>query len=250
MDAVLPTGTRSVVFVDKGSGKLEPRFIRVGRSFTQADANGEASYDEVLDGLSEGERVVSSANFLIDAESRIQGALKTWDEESGAKEGSEKSKSESQPPPVSQKTVPALGAILGAYHGIHQLLADDQVNGVAGRAVTLRSSIRELIASTPEFMKEEAYRSALTKVRRSAEGFDARNLEDAREQFGFLSADLIAFLKRCAMPMDHPLYIVTCSMWKESPAQWVQATPKVRNPFLGSQMPECGQIDGQLQALR
>jgi len=98
VDAVLPTGARSVVFVDKGSGNLEPRFIRVGRSFTQADANGEASYDEVLDGLSEGERVVSSANFLIDAESRIQGALKTWNEESGAKEGSDKSKSMSQPP--------------------------------------------------------------------------------------------------------------------------------------------------------
>jgi len=236
VDAVLPTGARSVVFVDKGSGKLEPRFIRVGRSFTQADANGEASYDEVLDGLSEGERVVNSANFLIDAESRIQGALKTWDEESGAKEGSEKSKSESRPPPFSQKAVPALGAILGAYHGIHELLANDQVNGVAERAVTLRSSIRQLIASTPELMKEEAYRCAVTKVRRSAEGFDARNLEDARAQFGFLSADLIAFLKRYSAPMDHPLYIVTCSMWKESPAQWLQETPKVKNPFLGNQM--------------
>jgi hypothetical protein len=85
VDAVLPTGSRSLVFVDKGSGKLEPRFIRVGRSFTQIDANGEASYDEVLDGLSQGERVVSSANFLIDAESRIQGALKTWDDESETK---------------------------------------------------------------------------------------------------------------------------------------------------------------------
>jgi membrane fusion protein, copper/silver efflux system len=51
VDAVLPTGSRSLVFVDRGSGKLEPRFIRVGRSFTQTDANGEASYDEVLDGL-------------------------------------------------------------------------------------------------------------------------------------------------------------------------------------------------------
>ena len=143
-----------------------------------------------------------------------------------------------------------MGAILGAYHGIHELLANDQVNGVAERAVTLRSSIRQLIASTPELMKEEAYRCAVTKVRRSAEGFDARNLEDARAQFGFLSADLIAFLKRYSAPMDHPLYIVTCSMWKESPAQWLQETPKVKNPFLGNQMPECGQIDGQLQALK
>jgi membrane fusion protein, copper/silver efflux system len=85
VDAVLPTGNRSLVFVDKGSGKLEPRFIHVGRSFSHNDANGESSYMEVLDGLSEGERVVSSANFLIDAESRIQGALKTWEDTSETK---------------------------------------------------------------------------------------------------------------------------------------------------------------------
>src|ERR1700746_3143416 len=61
IDAVLPTGSRSLVFVDKGAGKLEPRFIRVGRSFSQTDANGgEASYDAVLKGLSAGGQVVSS----------------------------------------------------------------------------------------------------------------------------------------------------------------------------------------------
>jgi Cu(I)/Ag(I) efflux system membrane fusion protein len=64
VDAVLPTGSRSLVFVDKGGGKLEPRFIRVGRSFSQSDSNGgEANYDEVLEGLSEGEHVVGSAIF-------------------------------------------------------------------------------------------------------------------------------------------------------------------------------------------
>ena len=36
------------------------------------------SVTEVLSGLKEGERVVASANFLIDAESKIQGALKSW----------------------------------------------------------------------------------------------------------------------------------------------------------------------------
>src|SRR5215470_8469415 len=107
VDAVLPTGSRSLVFVDKGAGKLEPRFIRVGRSFTQSDTDGEASYDEVLEGLSEGERVVSSANFLIDAESRIQGALKTWDVESEPKEKSPASPSQSPKAPLGQSAVPA-----------------------------------------------------------------------------------------------------------------------------------------------
>jgi len=56
--------------VDKGGGKLEPRFIEVGGKFGDVYS--------VASGLKEDERVVSSANFLIDAESKVQGALKSW----------------------------------------------------------------------------------------------------------------------------------------------------------------------------
>src|ERR1700730_18346749 len=251
VDAVLPTGSRSLVFVDRGSGKLEPRYIRVGRSFTQTDANGEASYDEVLGGLSEGERVVSSANFLIDAESRIQGALKTWDDESETKEKkSPPTPAQSPKMSLGQDAVPAFQSILGAYEGIHESLAKDQIDGVAAQAHALRGAIAQLISLTPDLMKDEAYRKALTKLQDTTKEFDADNLEDARAQFGFFSADLIAFLKLYSAPIDHPLYTITCPMWKESPAQWLQTTPQVKNPFLGKQMPDCGQVNGPLQALK
>ena len=72
VSAVMPTGSRSLVFIDKGEGKIEPRFIQLGGRFGE-------SY-EVRDGLKEGERVVASANFLIDAESKVQGAVKTFQE--------------------------------------------------------------------------------------------------------------------------------------------------------------------------
>jgi Cu(I)/Ag(I) efflux system membrane fusion protein len=68
--AVIPTGSKFIVFVDHGGGKLEPRQIEIG-------IHSGDNY-EVLSGLNEGDRVVSSASFLIDAESRIQGVLKTW----------------------------------------------------------------------------------------------------------------------------------------------------------------------------
>src|SRR6266404_1593819 len=251
VDAVLPTGSRSLVFVDRGSGKLEPRFIQVGRSFTQTDAGGEASYDEVLEGLSEGERVVSSANFLIDAESRIQGALKTWDDESETKEKkSPATPAQSQKMSLGQNAVSAFQSILGAYDRIHESLAKDQIDGVAVQADALRGAIAQLISLTPDLMKDEAYRKAVTKLQDTTKEFDADNLEDARAQFGFFSADLIAFLKVYPAPIDHPLYAITCPMWKESPAQWLQGTPQVKNPFLGKQMPDCGQVSGPLQALK
>ena len=68
--AVLPTGKHNIIFVDKGGGKLEPRFIEIGRKF--------GDYYEVRSGLKETERVVTSANFLIDAEAKVQGALRSW----------------------------------------------------------------------------------------------------------------------------------------------------------------------------
>ncbi len=68
--AVVPTGDKYIVFVDHGGGKFEPREIEIGAH--------SGDYDEVLSGLNAGDRIISSANFLIDAESRIQGVLKTW----------------------------------------------------------------------------------------------------------------------------------------------------------------------------
>ena len=77
-DAVLPTGSRMLVFVDKGSGRLESRFIQVGRQFLDSAKPSPERYYQVISGLQEGERVVSSANFLIDAEAQIQGIIKDF----------------------------------------------------------------------------------------------------------------------------------------------------------------------------
>jgi Cu(I)/Ag(I) efflux system membrane fusion protein len=70
VSAVLPTGQRNIAFLDKGEGKLEPRFLELGRKY--------GDIYELKSGLNEGERVVNSANFLIDAEAKVQGALKSW----------------------------------------------------------------------------------------------------------------------------------------------------------------------------
>lgn len=79
-DAVLPTGSRGLVFVDKGGGKLEPRFVQLVREFSDTEDPKQRRYYQIKSGLNEAERVVSSANFLIDAESQLQGALKDFEQ--------------------------------------------------------------------------------------------------------------------------------------------------------------------------
>jgi membrane fusion protein, copper/silver efflux system len=68
--AVIDSGERQVVLVAKGAGRFEPRPVKLGR-------RGEG-YVEVLDGVSAGEEVVTSATFLIDAESNLRAALRAF----------------------------------------------------------------------------------------------------------------------------------------------------------------------------
>ncbi|HXF14116.1 MAG TPA: efflux RND transporter periplasmic adaptor subunit [Terriglobales bacterium] len=64
---VLQSGTRQITFVDHGSGNLEPRDVTLGAHVGDDFI--------ILKGLKAGERVVTSANFLIDSESQLQAAL-------------------------------------------------------------------------------------------------------------------------------------------------------------------------------
>ena len=64
--AVLDTGRRQVVFLDGGNGRLVPRDITIGNRFDETV--------EVTNGLVEGDRVVTSGNFLVDSESKLQAA--------------------------------------------------------------------------------------------------------------------------------------------------------------------------------
>jgi Cu(I)/Ag(I) efflux system membrane fusion protein len=68
--AVVDSGRRQVVLIERSEGRFEPRPVRLG---TRA-----GGFVEVLDGIREGERVVTSANFLIDAESNLRTALEAF----------------------------------------------------------------------------------------------------------------------------------------------------------------------------
>jgi Cu(I)/Ag(I) efflux system membrane fusion protein len=70
--AVMDTGSRQAVLVDKGQGRFEPREVKLGHRGS--------GYVEVRQGVVEGEPVVVAANFLIDAESNLKAALKGFAE--------------------------------------------------------------------------------------------------------------------------------------------------------------------------
>ncbi|MCM2333327.1 MAG: efflux RND transporter periplasmic adaptor subunit [Anaeromyxobacteraceae bacterium] len=67
LEALIDTGDHRYVFVDRGGGRYEPRAVQAGWS-----GDGKVA---ILSGLAEGERVVTTANFLLDSESRLRAAV-------------------------------------------------------------------------------------------------------------------------------------------------------------------------------
>jgi Cu(I)/Ag(I) efflux system membrane fusion protein len=76
VSAVLDTGIRQVVLIDKGEGRFEPRPVKLGM-------RGDG-FVEVTEGLGAGDKVVTTANFLIDAESNLKAALKGFEADAPA----------------------------------------------------------------------------------------------------------------------------------------------------------------------
>ena len=68
-DAVIDSGSRQVVILDRGEGRFEPRPVKLGRRGSDLV--------EIVEGIAAGDRVVVTANFLIDAESNLRTALKS-----------------------------------------------------------------------------------------------------------------------------------------------------------------------------
>jgi len=70
-DAVIRSGVRNVVFIARGEGRFQPREVQLG-------LEGEEGTVQVLSGLSGNERIVVSAQFLLDSESSLKEALKKF----------------------------------------------------------------------------------------------------------------------------------------------------------------------------
>lgn len=113
--AVIDSGERQLVIIDRRDGTFEPREVKAG-----GKANG---YFQVLQGVSEGEWVVTSANFLIDSESKLKAAVAGMATHRHGDEAPEK-----EPPP--QKTAPAApgGDENGGHFG-HDMGSMDSMTG-------------------------------------------------------------------------------------------------------------------------
>nr|AEH26510.1 efflux transporter [uncultured Acidobacteria bacterium A11] len=239
VSAIMPTGSRSLVFVDKGEGKLEPRYVQLGRKF--------GDVYQVQQGLAEGERVVASANFLIDAESKVQGAVKSFEE---AEPQADMRVAEAKGVPLPAEARGFYEPLLASYLAIQQALAADKYEAVASQAEPMRKRA-EAVAMSDIKPAERAdeYRAQVEAMKGASEKFKPSNLDEARAQFGLFSEPLIKLLTQFPPPLGRELNIMKCSMWEKSPGRWIQASADIANPFMGQKMLGCGEKVAALKAI-
>jgi Cu(I)/Ag(I) efflux system membrane fusion protein len=108
-DAVIHSGTRSVVFVALGEGKFQPREVELGE--------GDAEFVEVVSGVEKGDGVVTRANFLVDSESRLRASLAALSQRSAPPAGGAGHEGRSGSPAAAPPAARAPAADPHAGHG-------------------------------------------------------------------------------------------------------------------------------------
>jgi membrane fusion protein, copper/silver efflux system len=244
--AVLMPGWQSVVYVDKGGGSYEPRQVKLGRA-------GDDLW-EVLEGVSEGERIVTAGNLLIDAQAQLNLSGGTAGHDHGAT-GLIPSK---PAPPASQADPSAHGStpldqnqqkiareFLAAEDAVRTALSGDDLAAFNQNAVKLHETVPLLLNA---FDRAPAWQPLIAKIEANAHLEQAADLKAARKAFHELSKAVVEFVRKLRAQQSEfgALKVYECPMLKQAfpgaPAkgQWIQLAGPLRNPYFGAEMIDCG----------
>jgi len=226
--ALLWDGRQAVAYRSLGGGAFERRTVRVGRI-------GDRSA-EILEGLEDGDRVVSQAAFLIDAQAQIRGGTGGGVTPPAA--------------PAGRTPAPeALASFLRLSAELSEALAADrlpdfraQVPGFADRLASLQRWAADPAQSAPD-----ALRKPLPLLAAPPAGASMTTLAEARRWFLDQSRPLLD-LARAARRQgwDTGVRAFECPMVDRAipsapkRAGWLQLGGTVRNPFFGAEMLDCG----------
>lgn len=236
--AVFDTGKRQYLFVQETNGVFVPKEIQLGPKTDD--------HFVVNKGVNAGDKVVIDGNFLLDSESQLKAAASGSTEETNAPAGSGvQNPAEAVPLPSDAKELYA--PLVADYLQMAGLLVEDKTNGLPALVQKMSSEDERIIKSPIQPGKEIAnYRSQLAALKEQLDRFDSADLQNARVHFGQISADFIALTSHYPPPLELPLTVIFCPMWKQSPARWIQIGQDIANPFMGQKMPGCGQIENTI----
>ena len=229
--ALLWNGGQPVVYLSLGAGAYESRKVRIGRIGDHLA--------EVLDGLKPGERVVTQAAFLIDAQSQLQSGGSV---DSGNSQASSTSRNPSPVPPP-------LAGFLQHSADLSEALASDQLEvfrEILRRFPPHQDALRHW-ASQPDSSLPETLQKSISSVPVPPASSVPASLAEARKWFldqSRTTVDLARWAHR--QGWEAGVRTFECPMVDRAipsapkRAGWLQKRAEVRNPFFGAEMIDCG----------
>ena len=229
--ALLWNGGQPVVYLSLGAGAYESRKVRIGRIGDHLA--------EVLEGLKPGERVVTQAAFLIDAQSQLQSGG------SGDSGNSQASSTSRNPSPVP----PPLAGFLQHSADLSEALASDQLEvfrEILRRFPPHQDALRHW-ASQPDSSLPETLQKSIASVPVPPASSVPASLAEARKWFldqSQTTVDLARWAHR--QGWEAGVRTFECPMVDRAipsapkRAGWLQKRAEVRNPFFGAEMIDCG----------
>jgi multidrug efflux pump subunit AcrA (membrane-fusion protein) len=246
--AVLITGKRNIVYVEKEEGHYILREVVLG---PKAD-----EYYPVIEGLDAGETVVTEGNFLIDSQMQLLGKPSLLSLEGTALEepADEKLRGEDLhsgahiiDDSVLKQMKQVTGAILDNYYRIAASLANDSTEGIDGNLELIingSDKIKNMESGIPESLFERLS-VIIGNIEDGATKMKGAGIEEARKRFKNLSRLTIDYVKELQGQIKdaEKFYVYYCPM---ADASWLQKEEGTRNPYYGSSMLKCGSVKEEL----
>jgi len=250
--AILFPGGAAYAYVDQGAGAYAQRRVKLGR---QGD-----DVWEVLSGLEEGDRVVTSGNVLIDAQAQFNQGREP---DAAGADAAELAATEAQPveTPMAMAKNPAdtavaadpmpapggrlnpaqekaLAEFLAVADGISRALAADNLDQLKGHTGKLPNATASVVQA---FGPGHPWRALLQRLAATAHWPAPANLDAARQAFLPFSTNVVELVQlvRGQAEAFRSLKVYQCPM-APPPGLWFQAQGPLRNPYYGAKMLTCG----------
>jgi membrane fusion protein, copper/silver efflux system len=237
--SVLWTGKRSVVYVkipDKKIPTFEMREIELGPELGNSYV--------IMNGLNEDEEIVTNGVFSVDAASQLAGKTSMMNRNQDKQNG--------EIPDFKANASPKLWQQLNLVLKSYVLLKDDLVKSDAKNAYIKIQNLIKVIESIPMNLfageahnywmdKRELVLSSLKQVKQGA------SIDEIRKSFVVISENLIKIFKANGIT-GNKAYVQFCPMAnQEIGAFWLSFDKKIRNPYFGDMMIDCGETRDTLK---
>ncbi|MBA4148200.1 MAG: efflux RND transporter periplasmic adaptor subunit [Verrucomicrobia bacterium] len=233
--AVLNPGGEPLVYVDVGEGGYQQRRVKLGLRGTDAW--------EVIEGVSEGESVVTYGNTLIDAQAQLNQSSEAPGEQHGHVELAARELSDLEK--LNEGQQQASEALLDVANRIGEALAADDLKSFNAEAPKLSPVVASY---TNAFLELKSWQPLVEPIAISGRLTATKDLPEARKAFHPFSMALAEFAKHLRNEDDtfEAVKIYRCPMVNQAvpgaPKNgfWIQLQAPLRNPYFGADMLECG----------